>query len=694
FGGKGDDILDGGKGDDFLYGGVGNDILNGGSGDDALFGGKGDDTMDGGSGNDFLAGGVGNDVMNGGSGHDFLLGGEGDDTMDGGDGHDFLAGGVGNDVMNGGSGNDFLLGGEGNDIMTGDAGNDIVLGEEGDDTITTSEGRDYIDAGLGTDTLIITGINGNGETQETYATGGAGVNYFLFMAGAYGDLLLESQGEDTLDFSSYDRGVTIDMSKTDERQQVATWDEADTVDPTITVTKSLWVTLRGLFTNLIGSNEDDVLRGNDLVNTIEGRDGNDQIGGGGGVDNIFGGDQSDALNSYDPSDGMDIDLDAVAVPGGVNHEDNWHSIELPVALPLPPSPISTPAALLVPVTGVGGNLFIPVTGGGRGLVAGEGHTCALVGNEVVCWGENTSGQTGQDASIAQATPAFVEGLDGIVSLSAGSKHTCALDANGDVWCWGENADGQLGSGTIENSSVPTKVTGLPAKVQMVTGGNNFTCSLLMNQEVWCWGDNTYGQLNDGTLIDQSAPVKSKLSNLIYQMSAGHNSVLVGSLGYAEAWSNAKATQMTGTGTTVSISANKWGDGGCAVSESTDVPGAGEVMCWGSDMVPQEINNPMPALMVSTGWAHTCGINMDGTVSCWGANKEGELGNNSTSDSSTPVLVGGIVQATDLVAGMKHTCVVEGLENTVKCWGDNSLGQLGGFTGAHSTSPVSIIIPTK
>jgi alpha-tubulin suppressor-like RCC1 family protein len=86
--------------------------------------------------------------------------------------------------------------------------------------------------------------------------------------------------------------------------------------------------------------------------------------------------------------------------------------------------------------------------------------------------------------------------------------------------------------------------------------------------------------------------------------------------------------------------------------------------------------------------------MDGSVSCWGANKEGELGNNSTMDSSTPVLVGGIAQATDLVAGMKHTCVVEGIANTVKCWGDNSLGQLGGFTGAHSTSPVSIIIPTK
>jgi len=355
-------------------------------------------------------------------------------------------------------------------------------------------------------------------------------------------------------------------------------------------------------------------------------------------------------------------------------------------------PTATPAALLVPVTG--GNLLIPVTGGGKGLVAGEGHTCVLVGNKVVCWGLNTSGQAGQDLIIAQTTPSFVPGLDGIVSLSAGSNHTCALDVNGDVWCWGENASGQLGTGSIINSSVPTKVTGLPAQVQIVSAGDKFTCSLLMNQEVWCWGENALGELNDGTFTDQSSPVKSKLSNLIYQMSAGHSSVVIGSLGYAESWSNAKPTQITGTGNTLSVSANKWSDGGCVVTESTDALGAGVVKCWGSDMVPHVVSNPVSALMVSTGLAHSCEINVDGTVSCWGANSNGELGNNSTTESSSAVLVSGLTQVTDLVAGMNHTCVVEGLGSTVKCWGDNSMGQLGGFAGDHSPSPVIIQIPAK
>jgi hypothetical protein len=171
------------------------------------------------------------------------------------------------------------------------------------------------------------------------------------MAGTSGDMILESQNygtstdtEDTLDFSLFGQSVNIDMGLTDTRQEVASWTEG-------TETVSLWVTLKGLFSNLIGSSEDDTLRGNDLVNNIEGRDGNDKIGGGGGVDNIYGGDKTDALNSYDVTDGIDTDLDAHSYPGGVSHEDNWYSIERPRkgALPAPNPDIGDIG--LIPVTG-------------------------------------------------------------------------------------------------------------------------------------------------------------------------------------------------------------------------------------------------------------------------------------------------------------------------------------------------------
>lgn len=294
--------------------------------------------------------------MNGGDLGDIMFGGDGKDTMNGDAGNDAMFGGDGADTMSGGEGNDLMFGGNGGDTMTGDAGNDTLFGNSGDDTITTSLDQDTIDAGKGDDLIIIFGgENGNGEGNETYATGGTGVNYFQFMAGAYGDLELESEGEDTLDFSGYDHEVSIDMSST-ARQEVSTW--TDGVD-----TWSLFVTLKGLFTNLIGSNYDDTLVGNSLVNTIEGRDGNDKLSGREGVDNIYGGDQTDALNSYDLTDGYDIDLDAIPYVGGVTHEDNWYSIEGPVALTggggggggvLPLVPFG--------VGGLGLGVIIPVTG--------------------------------------------------------------------------------------------------------------------------------------------------------------------------------------------------------------------------------------------------------------------------------------------------------------------------------------------
>jgi hypothetical protein len=92
------------------------------------------------------------------------------------------------------------------------------------------------------------------------------------------------------------------------------------------VSGSLWITLKGFFTNLIGSSKDDTLVGNQLENTIQGMDGSDLIDGGAGVDQLYGGDMSDAVDSYDTSDGYDTDLTS-SDPN--NHEDVWHSIEWP-----------------------------------------------------------------------------------------------------------------------------------------------------------------------------------------------------------------------------------------------------------------------------------------------------------------------------------------------------------------------------
>jgi hypothetical protein len=104
-----------------------------------------------------------------------------------------------------------------------------------------------------------------------------------------------------------------------------------------------------------------------------------------------------------------------------------------------------PVALVIPVTGAAPQpLVIPVTGAGRIIVAGLGHTCMTYGGGVVCWGLNSSGQLGDGKTANQLVPVYVKNvtgegkLTGVVNLTAGSIHTCALTTKNEVYCWGAN----------------------------------------------------------------------------------------------------------------------------------------------------------------------------------------------------------------------------------------------------------------
>ena len=241
--------------------------------------------------------------------------------------------------------------------------------------------------------------------------------------------------------------------------------------------------------------------------------------------------------------------------------------------------------------------------------------------------------------------------------------------------------------------LPVQVAGLPDRATMVASGENFSCALLANQEVWCWGDNSLGQLNDGTTDNQSSPVKSQLSEMVYQMVASQNALLLGTLTGVDSWNNNESTSLGIAGNVISLAANKWGASGCAVVESADaMDGTGTVECWSTDMVAGSVSGALPAYFVSTGASHSCVINADQTISCWGSNAHGELGNNSTTDSASVVFVSNLSQASNLVVGMNHTCAVVGAAQVIECWGDNSNGQLGGGASSFSSVPVIVNLP--
>jgi len=274
--------------------------------------------------------------------------------------------------------------------------------------------------------------------------------------------------------------------------------------------------------------------------------------------------------------------------------------------------------------------YVDVTGLSRGvetLVAGDSHTCALLaGGEVKCWGRNYFGQLGNGTTAYSLIPVAVDGLaDGVASLAAGSDHTCAfMLAGGIIRCWGANDAGQLGDGSLTNRARPVAVVGLPAGVITLDAGFMHTCALTTRGEVWCWGDNSRGQLGNDGKVAQLLPVKIPgLDRGVRAVVAGngYNCVLTAK-GGVKCWGNNYFGQL-GDGTNRDR------------AQAADVVG---------------LSGGVTGLVA--GDDHTCALLQDGEIKCWGMRAFGQDGIKSTGMGEpisrlTPVaaLELGLIQAT-------------------------------------------------
>ncbi len=243
-----------------------------------------------------------------------------------------------------------------------------------------------------------------------------------------------------------------------------------------------------------------------------------------------------------------------------------------------------------------------------------------------------------------------------VSITVGDAHSCSLDREGVVRCWGANDRGQLGTGTREaagiNETPRTVLTGAIA----VNAAHEHTCALLRDGEVRCWGANDRGQLGDGTTDDGLSPIT--VSAL-----AGATSIGVG---YART---------------------------CAVvDKGVRCVGARELDPHKVTVAPRigtwTIEGLTDVEAVTLGAFHMCARHVDATVSCWGSNYFGQLGDGTHESRETPAKVV-IDHVATIVAGTHHTCVVKEL-GTVSCWGADLVGQLGRASmGKHVTVPAEV-----
>lgn len=252
------------------------------------------------------------------------------------------------------------------------------------------------------------------------------------------------------------------------------------------------------------------------------------------------------------------------------------------------------------------------------IAAGGFHTCAVTRlGALKCWGENVYGQLGTGVlSSRSATPVDVPGLEsGVVSVTAGLYHTCAVLTSGAVKCWGYNNYGKLGGGSFDETASPLDVSGLSSGAAAVASSGYFTCSLMSNGDVKCWGDNYAGQLADGTTIDRASPVLSNLGSAASALRIGAYHACGELAGALKCWGQNARGQL--------------GDGTTSNSVSPV-----SITGFGSGVVAS-----------AAGGLHTCGQVTGQLLHCWGRNVEGQLGDGTLFDRLTPVSVG-ITAATD------------------------------------------------
>ena len=163
-----------------------------------------------------------------------------------------------------------------------------------------------------------------------------------------------------------------------------------------------------------------------------------------------------------------------------------------------------PTLSSTPVAVAGGLLFAQVSSGGDD---GCGVPFAPL-DSVFCWGDNAFGQLGNGTTTPSGTPVPTVPAGGVfVAVTAAVRHTCALSTTGSVYCWGDNTFGQLGNGTTTSSTTPVLVSG-GLTFTSVSAGVTHTCAVTapLPGTAYCWGDNTFGQLGNGTTTSSTVPV--------------------------------------------------------------------------------------------------------------------------------------------------------------------------------------------
>ncbi len=339
----------------------------------------------------------------------------------------------------------------------------------------------------------------------------------------------------------------------------------------------------------------------------------------------------------------------------------------------------------------------------RNVSAGNNHTLAIKEDgSLWSWGYNASGQLGNGTIVNELLPNKV--MENIINVSAGAFHTLAIKTDGSLWTWGSN----LYTGTTTDQLTPVNMMEI---VENVSAGTNHTLALKTDGSLFTWGRNKYGQLGDGSIIDRKTPNKLNFQLSIDQELAvplldktsifydGAYVLDIKSDNSLWAWGDNSNGQL-GDGTTINqLNETK-------IMENVEVASAGyghslaiktdkSLWAWGTGLLgdgsdgikldPVRIMENVAS--VSAGHAYSLAIKLDGSLWSWGWNSFGQLGDGTTNNRTNPSKI--MENVKSVSAGAKRSFAIK-TDGSLWAWGDNSWGQLGNNTLINSLIPLKIM----